>query len=48
MLKAAGLGVAVEEAAEYVKQAANVVTTSCNNDAVAQVIIDYCLEGKDA
>lgn len=44
-IRAAGLGVAMGNAQDEVKQAANVVTAHHNDDGVAQVIRDYMLRG---
>ena len=46
MLKFAGLGVAMENASEDVKKVANVVTTSNNEDGVANAIEKYILKGE--
>jgi cof-like hydrolase len=42
MIKAAGLGIAVSNAREEVKQAADYVTVSNNEDAIAEVIEKFC------
>ena len=46
MLKFAGLGVAMENASDYVKGFADVITTSNNNDGVANAIEKYILRGE--
>ena len=46
MLKFAGLGVAMENAREDVKEVANVVTTSNNEDGAAKAIEKYILREK--
>ncbi len=46
MLKFAGLGVAMENASDYVKGFADVVTTSNNDDGVANAIEKYILNGE--
>ena len=46
MLKFAGLGVAMENAREDVKKVANVVSTSNNEDGVANAIEKYILRGE--
>ena len=43
MVKYAGLGVAMANATENVKQAADVITASNEEDGVAKVINDYVL-----
>ena len=43
MLKFAGLGVAMENASDYVKEFADVITTSNNKDGVANAIEKYIL-----
>lgn len=43
MIEWAGLGVAVSNAPQGVKDRADAVTVSCNEDAIARVIHDYCL-----
>lgn len=45
MIRCAGLGVAMENARQEVKDAANVVTTSNQDDGVAQAIEKYVLRG---
>ena len=45
MLSFAGLGIAMENAREDVKEVANVVTNSNNEDGVAKAIEKYILEG---
>jgi len=42
MLSAAGLGVAMENACEEAKAAADIVTASCDDDGVALAIEKYC------
>ena len=44
MLKAAGLGIAVANAREEVKKAADYVTVSNDEDAVAEIINKFCGE----
>jgi len=44
MIKIAGLGVAMENAPEDIKQMANYVTTSCDHEGVANVIKKFILE----
>lgn len=46
MLEFAGLGIAMENANEYVKSFANDVTTSNNHDGVANAIEKYILRGE--
>ena len=43
MIKAAGLGIAVGNAMPNVKQSADFVADTNDNDAVAQVIYKFCL-----
>lgn len=47
MIKAAGLGIAVGNAMPNVKLAADYVADTNDNDAVAQVIYKFCLDGRD-
>lgn len=42
MIKAAGLGIAVANAREEVKKAADYVTVSNNDDAIAEIIEKFC------
>ncbi len=44
MVKWAGLGVAVENATFDLKEVADVITVSCDDDAVGKIIREYCLE----
>ncbi len=46
MLSFAGLGIAMENASDFVKEFANVVTTSNNHDGVANAIEKYILRGE--
>ena len=46
MLSFAGLGIAMENANDFVKEFANVVTTSNNHDGVANAIEKYILRGE--
>lgn len=46
MVKWAGLGVAVSNATDDLKQMADLVTVSCDEDAVGKIIREYCLEEK--
>lgn len=43
MIENAGLGVAMENSAPYIKQVAKIVTSSNNEDGVAKVIEDYVI-----
>ncbi|MNN13460.1 putative phosphatase [compost metagenome] len=45
-IEAAGLGVAMGNAQEAVKEKADVVTTSNNEDGIAWIIRDYILTGE--
>ncbi len=44
MIQQAGMGIAMENGHEIVKQAADVITASCDDDGVAKAIEKYCLE----
>ena len=46
MIRAAGLGVAMGNATEEVKDAADVITDDCDHDGVAKVIETYLLHGR--
>ncbi|MEE0930188.1 MAG: HAD-IIB family hydrolase, partial [Acutalibacteraceae bacterium] len=43
MIQYAGLGVAMENAAEEVKEAANIITDTNDNDGVAKIVTEYML-----
>ena len=43
MIRAAGLGVAMGNAAEEVKRSADTITADCDHDGVAEVIWEYLL-----
>lgn len=43
MIRAAGLGVAVDNASDDVKEACDVIVPSCDDDAVKYVIENYCI-----
>ena len=47
MIQAAGLGVAMGNAMPKVKQAADYITDTNDNDGVAKVIYKFCLNGED-
>lgn len=47
MIKTAGLGVAMQNAMPKVKECADYVTDSNDNDGVAKVIYKFCLDGED-
>jgi len=47
MIEAAGLGVAMGNAAEALKAAADAVTADCNHDGEALAIEQYCLSSKE-
>ena len=44
MIKYAGLGVAMANAKDTVKEAADYITTSCDEDGIAKVIYKFMLD----
>ena len=47
MIKTAGLGVAMGNAMPLVKQSADYIADTNDNDGVAKVIYEFCLNGED-
>ena len=44
MIKYAGLGVAMANAKDSVKEAADYITTSCDEDGIAKIIYKFMLD----